>query len=57
MNWNIAIGVTVVVGLLGAIAAILWWRLANKAAPYSDSPTPSKKSSEEVVVIKTEKNR
>ena len=32
MNWSVAIGVAVVVVVLGSVAAILWWRLANKQA-------------------------
>lgn len=36
MNWGIALGVAVVVVILGGVAAILWWNLAHKSAPYAD---------------------
>jgi hypothetical protein len=55
MDWSIAIGVAIVVVVLGGIAARLWWNLAHKAAPYGDERAdPRKQSQENVVVIKDE---
>lgn len=55
MDWSVAIGVAVVVVVLGGIAARLWWNLAHKAAPYGDERgAPGKQNQENVVVIKDE---
>jgi hypothetical protein len=55
MDWNMAIAVTAVVGVLGTLAAILWWRLAFKRIPYKDDAsrrTPP--SNQNVVIIRDE---
>lgn len=54
MNWTIAIGVAVVVVVLGGVAAILWWNLANKAAPYGDQRGTPRRERDEGIVIKDE---
>ena len=51
MNWNIALGVTAVVGILGAIAAVLWWRLAFKHIPYKDDVARRSAPADQNVVI------
>lgn len=50
--FNIIVGLLVLV--LGSLAAIWWWRLAKKIAPYRDEldePTRSKAEADEGEVI------
>jgi hypothetical protein len=55
MNWGVAIGVAVVVVVLGGVAARLWWNLAHKAAPYGDERHARRgEDRDNVVVIKDE---
>jgi hypothetical protein len=51
MDWSIALGVTAVVGVLGALAAVLWWRLAFKRIPYKDDVARRSAPIEHNVVI------
>lgn len=56
MDWSIVIGVIIAVGVLGTIAAISWWRLANKAAPYEKPRGGAGRGSpSDVVIIREER--
>jgi hypothetical protein len=57
MNWSVAITVAAVVGILGSVAAVLWWRLANKQAPYRDSAGSKPRDRDNVVIIRDEDTR
>jgi hypothetical protein len=53
MDWTVVIVVAAVVGVLGTVAAVLWWRLVNTSAPYRDEEgKPIRK--DEAVVIRDE---
>lgn len=36
MDWNLVIGVIVVVLVGGSIVALVWWNIAARVAPYED---------------------
>lgn len=59
MNWAVAIGVAVVVVVLGGVAARAWWKLAHKAAPYGDETArgPNAPREEEVIIISENEKR
>jgi hypothetical protein len=52
MDWTVVIVVAAVVGVLGTVAAVLWWRLVNKKIPYQDAHGAGRR--EDVVIIRDE---
>jgi len=43
MNWYVVIGVILLVLVFGSIAALAWWNLAAKMAPYEDEQGSKKR--------------
>lgn len=59
MDWTIVIAVSAIVGVLGTVAAVLWWRLVRSTAPYGDEGRPGagRAGDEHVVVIREDRDR